>query len=146
MGIMALMFNMDSIVNKKQFTLNQSILSGGMPEVERIAGLARDLLVNYYSGCEKTYRDGLGLIYKADESAPLGAKKPDGTVIPPRIIAPPAPAPAPAPALAPALAPAPALALAPAPAPAPAPIRPPAPAPAPIRPPAPAVAGPVRPK
>jgi hypothetical protein len=84
MRILGYLFDMDSIVSRKQFGLNPAILSGGMPEVNRVAGLARDLLMNYYKGCETTYREGVGLIYAADQSAPLGARGADGAQLPPR--------------------------------------------------------------
>jgi hypothetical protein len=86
MRILGYLFDMDSIVSRKQFGLNPAILSGGMPEVNRVAGLARDLLMNYYKGCETTYREGVGLIYAADQSAPLGARGADGARLPPRTI------------------------------------------------------------
>jgi hypothetical protein len=62
-----------------------------MPEVNRIAGLARGIHMKYYSGCESTYRDGLKILYQSDIQKPLTALKADGTqiVIPTTTIAPP---------------------------------------------------------
>ena len=70
---------MNSIVNKKVFAINPEVLRGGMPEVNRIAGIARNLLMKYYSGCESTYNDGLTILYQTDQQRPLRAVKADGT-------------------------------------------------------------------
>jgi hypothetical protein len=38
---------------------NPTIQKGGLDEVNRIAALARDLLIDYYKDCEKGYRGTL---------------------------------------------------------------------------------------
>jgi hypothetical protein len=81
MQVIQLLFDMNSIVNKKQFAINPEVLRGGMPEVNRISGIARNLLMNYYSGCESTYRDGLKILYQADQQRPLVAIGMDGRQI-----------------------------------------------------------------
>ena len=81
MQVIQLLFDMNSIVNKKQFAINPEILRGGMPEVNRVTSIARDLLMKYYSGCESTYRDGLKILYQADQQTPLVAIGMDGRQI-----------------------------------------------------------------
>jgi hypothetical protein len=81
MQIIQMLFDMNSIVNKKVFALNPNMLRGGMPEVNRIAGQARELLMKYYSGCESTYRDGLKILYQSDQQRPLIAIKASGEAI-----------------------------------------------------------------
>ena len=88
MEIIGQLFDMDAVINKKEFGLNPAIIRGGMPEVERVAGLARGLLMEYYKGCESTYRDGIQLIYNADKSTPLVGRKADGTQVVPAATAP----------------------------------------------------------
>ena len=81
MQVIQLLFDMNSIVNRKQFAINPEVLRGGMPEVNRISAIARNLLMNYYSGCESTYRDGLKILYQADQQRPLVAVGMDGRQI-----------------------------------------------------------------
>lgn len=81
MKVIELLFDMNSIVNKKVFAINPEVLRGGMPEVNRIAGVARDILMKYYSGCESTYNNGLKVLYESDQQRPLKAVKADGTPI-----------------------------------------------------------------
>lgn len=71
MNVIFMLFDKEFVTNKKQFALNPTILKGGMAEVNRIAGLARDVLLKYYSDCENKYREGLFLMLKADEATPL---------------------------------------------------------------------------
>ena len=81
MKVIELLFDMNSILNKKVFAINPEVLRGGMPEVNRIAGIARDLLMKYYSGCESTYNNGLTILYQSDQQRPLKAVKADGTPV-----------------------------------------------------------------
>jgi hypothetical protein len=83
MKIMDMLFDMNSITQQKVFAINPMILQNGMPEINRIAEIARNLLMKYYSGCESTYRDGLKMIYNVDKTAPLGGLKDDGSVFVP---------------------------------------------------------------
>ena len=80
-----MLFDMPSITQRKVFAFNPTVMAGGMPEVNRIAGEARTVLMSYYSGCESTYRDGLKMIYQADEQRPLIALNPDGTTFVPKV-------------------------------------------------------------
>ena len=84
MNIIYMLFDMDSITNLKTFAFNPNIMAGGgMPEIERIAGLARKLLMNYYQGCEITYQSGLRIISDYNKATPLVAVKLDGTPVTP---------------------------------------------------------------
>ena len=81
MQVIQMLFDMNSIMNNKVFALNPNMLRGGMPEVNRIAGQARELLMKYYNGCESTYRDGLKILYQSDLQRPLIAIKASGEAI-----------------------------------------------------------------
>ena len=97
MNVMFMLFNKDSITKKRTFSFSKAILSGGMPEVERISSMAKELLTTYYTGCETKYQNGLDMIYQYDKERPLGMIKPqDGTVVKPTVpVVPAAPSPAP---------------------------------------------------
>lgn len=88
MNINFMLFDRDSIVKRKVFAFNKNILAGGMPEVNRVAGIARNALANYYMSCETKYKSGLELIYRYDSVKPLSSLGPDGTVIQGRKIEP----------------------------------------------------------
>ena len=81
MQIIQLLFDMNKIVNNKTFAMNPEVLRGGMPEINRIAEIARNLLMKYYTGCETTYRDGLKILYQSDQQRPLVAIGADGKTI-----------------------------------------------------------------
>jgi hypothetical protein len=85
MHIMEMLFDMPSITQRKVFAFNPTVMAGGMPEVNRIAAEARNVLMKYYSGCETTYRDGLKLIYESNQQRPLVAVNPDGSIIVPKV-------------------------------------------------------------
>jgi hypothetical protein len=61
-------FDKNSIERDKKLKFNPRIVSGGMPEINRIANDTRTLLLDYYKGCELTYRDGLLMIYNYEKS------------------------------------------------------------------------------
>ena len=61
-------FDKNSIERDKKLKFNPRIVSGGMPEINRIANETRTLLLNYYKGCELTYRDGLLMIYNYEKT------------------------------------------------------------------------------
>jgi hypothetical protein len=84
MRIIEMLFDMQSITQRKVFAFNPTVMAGGMPEVNQIAREARNVLMKYYSGCETTYRDGLKMIYESDVQRPLVAVNPDGSIIAPR--------------------------------------------------------------
>ena len=62
-------FDKNSIERDRRLKFNPRIVSGGMPEINRIANDTRNLLLQYYKGCELTYRDGLLMIYNYEKSS-----------------------------------------------------------------------------
>jgi len=63
--IITLLFNIkrDKSSGRYQITLNDNIIKKGIPEIERINFIARDLLVRYYSNCETTYMMGAAFVH-----------------------------------------------------------------------------------
>lgn len=61
-------FDKKSVEENRVLKFNQRIVSGGMPEINNIANATRALLMDYYKGCELTYRDGLTMIYNYEKS------------------------------------------------------------------------------
>ena len=59
--VMRLIFELfnEKAVRAGNFEINDYILSNGMDALNKLAERARDLLIDYYSGCEKTYKEGL---------------------------------------------------------------------------------------
>ena len=52
--------------------MSRYIVEGGMDAIDSIAREARGVLLQYYRGCEQTYRSGLQMIYDYDQRvAPL---------------------------------------------------------------------------
>lgn len=49
--------------------IQPAVLDGGFPVLERITAATREILMQYYAGCEKTYRDGVAVIAKAAEKS-----------------------------------------------------------------------------
>ena len=106
------LFSIQRDKTSKQFkiSLSNNIITNGFPEIQRINTEARRLLVDYYSRCELTYREGMQRIvdYKlstvAPAPAPVTAAPAPVTARAPEAhpLEPPAVAPAPAPAVAPA--------------------------------------------
>jgi hypothetical protein len=62
------LFDQTSIERDRTLKFSQQILQGGMPEINRIADETRKLLLEYYKGCELTYREGLVMIYHDTKS------------------------------------------------------------------------------
>jgi len=62
------LFDRTSVERDKKLKFNPRVISGGMNEINRIANETRNLLLNYYKGCEMTYRDGLLMIYNYEKS------------------------------------------------------------------------------
>jgi len=58
------LFDQNSIERDRKLKFSRDILRGGMNEVERVANEARELLKDYYKGCETTYREGVKMIYE----------------------------------------------------------------------------------
>lgn len=57
------LFDQASIERDRKLKFSNAIMRGGMSEVENVASSARELLKDYYRGCETTYREGLKMIY-----------------------------------------------------------------------------------
>ena len=73
------LFDHDDIVNKKRFGMSRYVIEGGMDAINRIAAEARVILLEYYTGCEKTYRNALRELYEYDQQSPLDLTKINGT-------------------------------------------------------------------
>jgi hypothetical protein len=67
-ALIFMIFDQSSIERNRVLKFNPRIISIGMPEVDRIATSTRQLLLEYYKGCELSYRDGLAMIYKYDSN------------------------------------------------------------------------------
>ena len=66
------LFDRNEIVNNRKFAMSRLIVEGGMDAIDGIAREARTVLLQYYRGCEQTYRSGLQMIYDYDQRvAPL---------------------------------------------------------------------------
>ena len=77
--IFKLLFNItyDEKRNPLMISLNKTLLQGGFKELRRINGLARKVLIDYYSMCEQKYVQGVNLIVK-----PMRAATPVPTPVP----------------------------------------------------------------
>jgi hypothetical protein len=58
--------------NRLKLSIHPRVLQRGLPELARINGEARRLLINYYSKCEEIYRDGMMKIVQSKVSATTG--------------------------------------------------------------------------
>jgi len=59
----------DQATNRLQITLNDNIIKKGFPEIQRINTEARNLLVQYYTNCEKTYLYGMNEVLVSKHAA-----------------------------------------------------------------------------
>ena len=89
-GLVFSIFDQNSVEIEKKLKFNRRIITGGMNEINRIAAGTRDLLREYYKGCELTYRDGLLMIYNYEkrtgkklESIPINSTGPTPTATAP---------------------------------------------------------------
>lgn len=55
----------DESTGSYRIILSRNIIEGGIPEVNRINRITRDLLVEYYTSCEKNYIIGMGMILES---------------------------------------------------------------------------------
>jgi hypothetical protein len=62
-------FDRNSVERERKLKFNPRIIAGGMPEIDRISNETRILLLEYYKGCELTYRDGLLMIYNYEKQS-----------------------------------------------------------------------------
>jgi hypothetical protein len=49
--------------------IHPTILKGGIDELAKVSAEARNLLIQYYSACEKMYQDGIKMIIAARKTA-----------------------------------------------------------------------------
>lgn len=71
-AVMRLMFKLfdEKQVRSGALAINPNIMVGGMDAINKLAEEARNLLVKYYSDCEKTYNQGLMALYNKSTVAP----------------------------------------------------------------------------
>ena len=64
--IIKLLFNIDrdKFSGRYKIALSDNIIKKGVPEIDRINFIARDLLIKYYTNCESTYLTGMSDILK----------------------------------------------------------------------------------
>jgi hypothetical protein len=77
-GLIFSLFDQNSVQVEKKLKFNPRIIAGGMAEINRIAAGTRELLLEYYKGCELTYREGLLMIYNYEKQT---GKKLESTAI-----------------------------------------------------------------
>jgi hypothetical protein len=53
------LFSITNVRGSLRLTINEELLKGGIPAVNKIAADARIVLVDYYSQCETMYQDTL---------------------------------------------------------------------------------------
>lgn len=63
MQLMFRLFN-EKAIRAGNFEINDYILANGMDALNKLAEDARTLLIEYYSNCEQTYKEGLAEIYQ----------------------------------------------------------------------------------
>jgi hypothetical protein len=64
-AILRQLFKIEEGGSRMKVELNPDIVKKGLPEVDRINDLARNLLVRYYANCEGLYQDGVKKILDA---------------------------------------------------------------------------------
>ena len=69
MRLLYKLFNKKAI-DRGEFELNPRVMVGGTEELNAIAKEAREMLIDYYGDCERTYKEGLMILY---------TKSPDGS-------------------------------------------------------------------
>jgi hypothetical protein len=69
--IIKMLFNVEHDKSSGRYTisLNVNVVKKGLPEIERINFIARDLLVKYYSNCEATYLTGMKAVVDSRRQA-----------------------------------------------------------------------------
>lgn len=69
--IVRLLFDIerDKSSGRYKISLSDNIIKKGFPEIERVNYLARQVLVNYYSNCEKTYLHGMKIVLESSPEA-----------------------------------------------------------------------------
>jgi hypothetical protein len=73
MQIIFKLFN-EKAIRAGYFEISDYILQDGMPAINKVAEEARALLIEYYSSCESTYKEGLFDIYNEGRKNPAAIK------------------------------------------------------------------------
>jgi hypothetical protein len=73
MQILFKLFN-EKAIRAGYFEISDYILQSGMPAINKVAEEARALLIEYYSSCESTYKEGLFDIYNEGRKNPAAIK------------------------------------------------------------------------
>lgn len=83
-AIFKMLFNIQSDKSGAQFkvSFNDNILKKGIPEINRINMIARDVLVNYYKNCEITYMKGMKTVLDSTRPKPVVAAATSANTIP----------------------------------------------------------------
>lgn len=71
--ILSLLFDIktDKSSGLVQIQINPNVLRNGIPEINRINDLTRNMLVEYYKSCEYSYRQGMEYIIKSTTPKPV---------------------------------------------------------------------------
>lgn len=62
MRLLYKMFDQQALHTRRELAFNPTFAAGGMPAVTRLAEEARELLIEYYSQCERLYKEGLSIL------------------------------------------------------------------------------------
>jgi len=73
MQVIFKLFN-EKAIRAGYFEISDYILQDGMPAINKVAEEARALLIEYYSSCESTYKEGLFDIYNEGRKNPAAIK------------------------------------------------------------------------
>jgi len=70
-SVMRIIFKLfdEASLRKREMKINANILNLGMPALNSLAEEARNLLISYYSNCEKTYTEGLYRLQNSDPAS-----------------------------------------------------------------------------
>ena len=84
--IFKMLFNIaqNKDTGRRHITLSENIISKGLPEIDRVNHLARDLLIKYYSNCETQYVMGMKEVldgYKTASAAAAAAAAPTAPTV-----------------------------------------------------------------
>ena len=79
----------DESTRSYRIVLSKNIIEGGIPEVNRINRMTRELLVEYYTSCEQHYIIGMGMILESIKQQPVAPSAPVAPVVPVAPSAPP---------------------------------------------------------
>lgn len=70
-SIFKMMFVIKKEGKEPEVQLSENIMQGGIPEINRINRLAREVLIQYYSDCESKYYEGIGTILRSKPTVPV---------------------------------------------------------------------------